>query len=129
MATFIDSNGGQTMVSGIATQVKSALAKYLPLTGGTVTGDVVFNNGGTISATSGNLDLMPANGNCYVRLGANASCTVDVDGFITAPSITIKDSVNSPTTNEGEFIVYYNNKKYVLNIATAIDAGLFTEKG
>lgn len=129
MATFIDSNGGQTMVSGIATQVKSALAKYLPLTGGTVTGDVVFNNGGTISATSGNLDLMPANGNCYVRFGSSVSCTVDVDGFITAPSITIKDSVNSPTTNEGEFIVYYNNKKYVLNIATAIDAGLFTEKG
>lgn len=128
MATFIDSNGGQTMVSGIATQVKSALAKYLPLTGGTVTGAVVFDNGGTIDSTSGNLDLIPADGDSYVRFGANNACTVDVDGYVTAPTITIKDPINSPTTNEGKFIVYYNNKEYVLDIAAAINAGLFKEK-
>lgn len=115
------------MVSGIATQVKSALAKYLPLTGGTVTGAVVFDNGGTIDSTSGNLDLMPADGDSYVRFGANNACTVDVDGYVTAPTITIKDPINSPTTNEGKFIVYYNNKEYVLDIAAAINAGLFKE--
>ena len=128
MATFIDSNGGQAIVSGIATQVKSSLAKYLPLTGGTVTGAVVFNNGGTIDSTSGNLDLMPAGGDCYVRFGGNCACTVDADGYVTAPVITIKDPISSPTTNEGEFIVYYNNKKYVLDISAAINAGLFKEK-
>lgn len=127
MAEFIDSNGGSTMVSGIATHVKSALANYLPLSGGTVTGTINISNGGTIDSTNGNLDLMPASGNGCVRLG-NDACTVDIDGCMTAPQITIKDVHNNPTTGEGLFIVYYNNKQYVLNIAAAIQAGIFTER-
>lgn len=127
MAEFIDSNGGSTMVSGIATQVKSALTKYLPLSGGTVTGTINISNGGTIDSTDGNLDLMPASAHGYVRLGGQPCC-VDIDGCMTIPQITIKDVINNPTTGEGVFIVYYNNKQYVLNIEAAIQAGIFTER-
>lgn len=131
MATFVDSTGCQTLITQLANRIKALLSKRLELSGGTMTGmltvpsiTICDNNktGGTIEYDDDNsMYLHPSYGSGYVKLGGT-NCTVDVDGWITTPSVHITDPTN--TDGGGTLRMTVDNEVYDFNVTTAIELGI-----